>query len=217
MESLVPENWFEISRWSLSHRDLQAVRCCNEKLLTNINAYLNKYKVGSYFLNGYQQQAIKFIEDNNNKLLYLKIPMSGGKTVIGLTLALKHKGTSVIICPSKVIEVWIQEYEKMKIKSKTLSVHMLADKYNKYTIGHTYIHNNKNNIHLISSTRSTLPWQYNEERIRKILNENTENLVVIDEAHLKGSQTACETVEPLCSKLLCLSAASLPKKSYQYN
>ena len=50
---------------------------------------------------------------NTQDDIYMQMPMSAGKTAVGLALANRLKGNTLILVPQKTIPVWIDEARRM--------------------------------------------------------------------------------------------------------
>lgn len=192
MDDLPAEIYSVIASFCVSYKDVKSLLCACQFVNKYASEYFNLIKSGNYTLNKFQLDSLKVIDTNPTSDIIIKVPMSGGKTALGLTAADRFPGTSIIISPSDVIDTWVKEYENMGLSKK---IKVAVAKYGKINI-FTDVSNDKNVIYLIPNKATNNIWKGGVliEMIKKL---DKDVLFIIDEAHTKANQIKIKILKDL--------------------
>ena len=110
---LPAEMMMVIASQCVTHREVSALRCTCNYMYNNMDQYMNLIKMGEYTLNKYQEKYCKQVLNSPVQDTHIKMPMSSGKTALGIAIAHKHPGPAIIVVPSSVLDHWLNEFNKI--------------------------------------------------------------------------------------------------------
>nr|QBK89854.1 MAG: SNF2 family N-terminal domain protein [Pithovirus LCPAC101] len=196
----------------------------------NMDQYMNLIKLGKYTLNKFQERYYRQVLDSAVQDTHIKMPMSSGKTALGIAIALRHPGPAIIVVPPSVLDHWINEFSKIwpnKEDRKFNLYIMHRSKHTKsYNMGLGLDSPGNDDIFLCTSFNSIL-WKGKANRnannpgnlfntivthstpdIDTILSrmKNTNIIAIFDEIHMKNVSARYTYLSPLVSKTVTLSA-----------
>ncbi len=229
-----------ISSHCVTHKEVNAMRCTCTFINNCIEEHMSLIKLGEYTLNTFQNIFYRQILNTNNKETHIKMPMSSGKTALGIAVACKYQGPAIIVIHSSTLDHWVNEFNKIfpRKEERSFNLYISHGKYGKLYSRLLKMDTLSDDDIVLCTNRSGKIWPKNMyiggkptidltkpqplsdllDRTKKEANNKKISIIAIfDEIHMKSVKARYDYLKPKVDKIVTLSADNTKALSKDIN